>query len=162
MTAFPDTLPNQDSGVRGTVATPCVTTSMSTGPAVVRRLSTSAMRTFQVRWELDEDQLATFEDFYRDTIAAGTDSFVMPMAFGEGIINVTMRFVANSYSQDYVGEVEGKHRWKVSAVVELHDDEFLPQLSASEYDGFELVEEDGSLTPFEDAVHRLAVERGVI
>ena len=52
--------------------------TMSTGPAKVRRRFTAVPTTFEVQHLLTNTELATFETFYVDTLSEGTDSFDVP------------------------------------------------------------------------------------
>lgn len=119
MATWPSTLPvPQPSGYSVKPVDQTVRTDMETGSPRVRRRTTSSNDKISMSWDMSDDQLGIFRDWFDDAttgIAGGSVWFYINLLVnGGGFTNVEARFVG-PYTLSYVPYM----RWVVSGELEI-------------------------------------------
>lgn len=115
MPTWPVSLPEvRPGGYQETPQNQVLRSEMETGPAKTRRRFTAGTRTIPVQYQLTDAELAVFEAFFDDEIAAGALSFSWPHPrTGQ---TVTAKILPPGYQIDPVG---GGLWWLLSLTIEV-------------------------------------------
>lgn len=113
METWPSVLPNPSTAFSSSVDSSVIRTKMDSGYVRQRKRFTQQFRTIKAKWEMDDDQLAIFQAWWKYKINNGADWFQANLALGSGLRLYTVRFT-ESYDHSYKGVLF----WNVSANLE--------------------------------------------
>lgn len=117
MAVWPTSLPKPNiDDYSGTQEQAFIRTDFDSGYARQRQRFTATPQFRNVKWLLSTSEMATFKDFFYNSIGLGTDWFEMNLNIGDGIVNYDCRF-----KEPYNDSLVSANLWQVSAKLEVRE-----------------------------------------
>lgn len=117
MASFPATLPKPSvQSYTGTTEQAFIRTDFESGYARQRQRYTATPQQRSVQWVFSAAQMATFKNFFYNTIGLGTDWFQMDLDIGNGINTYDCRF-----TQPYQDMLLPPSNWQVTGSLEVRE-----------------------------------------
>ena len=117
MITFPPSLvPSVDYGID--VSTAVARTKMDSGRIRQRQRFTRDFRKMSVAWKPSDVEFGYFQSIYRHLLNSGADWFSISLPMGDGMVEYTARFVADSYQAKY----DNVMYWNITAQLETEDE----------------------------------------